>query len=130
MKILARALLSAALLGLAHPAARADGETWEPSTLSPATIDKVQASLKVYQQCANDETRAHLNDKMDSRKVTDLILKNCEDRLIPIKAAFDAEKVPDAISERYLRSKRSWAGQQILRVVMANQAVQSTTSER
>ncbi|BBL74840.1 hypothetical protein [Methylomagnum ishizawai] len=120
-----RAALIGALLAFAATAHAEEG-TWEPSTLSPATLDKVQASLKVYQQCVNDETRAHLNDKMDSRQVADLILRNCEDKLNGIKTAFDAEKVPAPISERYMRSKRSMAAQQILRVVMAHQAMQST----
>jgi len=120
----ARAALIGALLAFAA-AIHAEEGSWEPSTLSPATLDKVRDTLKVYQQCANDETRAHLDDKMDSRQVADLILRNCEDKLNGIKTAFDAEKVPASISERYMRSKRSMAAQQILRVVMAHQAMQS-----
>ncbi len=129
MNIPARAILFGIVLGLIQ-SAHAEGGAWEPSTLNPATLDKVHGALKVYQQCANDQTQAHLNDKMDSRKVTDLILKACEDKLTPVKTAFDAEKVPAEISERYMRAKRSQAAQQILRVVMATQAVQSAEPAR
>lgn len=100
-------------------------QEWRPSTLKEETLNQVHAGLRVYEQCVNDETRAHMNDKEDSRRVTDLILKNCEDKLLAVKAPFDAEKVPDAISERYLRSKRSQVAQQVVRVVMATQAVRS-----
>lgn len=125
MNIPVRALFFIAAAALAA-AVQAEGEGWAPSTLSPATLDKVHAGLEVYGKCANDETRAHIDDRDDSRRVADLILKNCEPKLTAIKAAFDAEKVPDSISERYLRSKRSLIAQQVLRVVMATQAVQST----
>lgn len=133
MRVLANVLLAGLALAACRQAPVKNAEepqAWQPSTLSEQTLDQVNAGLRVYQQCANDETRAHLNDRMDSRKVTDVILKNCEDKLSAIKTAFDAEQVPASISERYLRSKRSMAAQQILRVVMATQAVRSTESGR
>ena len=102
-----------------------ESQEWQPSTLSEETLAKVQARLLDYQHCINDETRTHINDAMDSRRITDQILKNCEDKLSAVKTAFDAENVPSSISERYCRSKRSHAAQQILRVVMATQAVRS-----
>lgn len=127
MTIPARAMFIA-IFCFAATAAKAESGTWEPSTLSQATLDKVHAGLEVYGKCADTETRAHINDKDDSRRVADLILKNCEDKLGIIKAAFDAEKVPATISERYLRSKRSQIAQQVLRVVMATQAARSAQS--
>jgi hypothetical protein len=133
MRVLASVLLAGLALAACQQAPVKNAEeprAWQPSTLSEQTLDQVNAGLRIYQQCANDETRAHLNDRMDSRKVTDVILKNCEGKLSAIKTAFDAEQVPASISERYLRSKRSMAAQQILRVVMATQAVRSTESGR
>jgi hypothetical protein len=119
-------LLILAALGLVQPVlAEEPAGTWEPSTLKPETLDRVRETLESYQRCLDEETRAHLDDKLDSRRVADTILKNCESQLTTIKTAFDAEKVPDSISERYLRSKRSQAAQQVLRVVMATQATRS-----
>ena len=128
MRLLASIFLAAMSLAACQSAVKdaEESQTWQPSTLSEQTLDKVQAALKVYQQCVNNETRSHLNDKEDSRQVTDTILKNCESKLSAVRAPFDAEKVPESISERYLRSKRSLAAQQVLRVVMATQAVRST----
>lgn len=131
-----RALLCLILAGITLMACQSpekkteQATAWQPSTLSEETLGKVQDGLRVYQRCVNDETRTHLDDRMDSRRITDLILQNCEDKLSAIKATFDAENVPDSISERYLRSKRSHAAQQILRVVMANQAVRSSEGTR
>lgn len=118
------------LAGIVLPACQTEvkpSQDWQPSTLSQATQDKVHEALRIYQQCVNDQTRLHLNDKEDSRKVAESILAHCEGKLSAVKAPFDAEKVPDSISNRYLRSKRSLAAQQVMRVVMASQALRSTS---
>ena len=97
-------------------------QEWQPSTLSEQTLAKVNSGVEAYQKCLNSETLAHVNDKDDSRKVTDLILRNCEKPLTAVKEAFDAEKVPGSISDRYIRSKRSRGAQQVVKVVMGAQA--------
>lgn len=129
MKI-APCLLAAGLtFSAALPAAEKPAEPsqeWQPSTLKPETLDKVHEGLRGYDRCLNEQTQAHLHDKEDSRKVTDVILTACEPKLMAVKAPFDAEKVPAVISERYLRSKRSHAAQQVVRVVMSTQAVRSS----
>lgn len=129
--LLPRATLGGCLwLAMAVPALAAEEpaelkQEWQPSTLSDKTLAQINGGLEQYQTCLNDETRAHLNDKEDSRKVTDLILRNCEKKLGPVKEAFDAEKVPGNLSDRYLRSKRSRAAQQVVKVVMGAQASRS-----
>lgn len=123
MNIPARACLLGALLASALAVhAETEPKAWAPSD---ATMDKVNGLLKSYELCANDETRAHIDDKVDSRKVTDLVLQKCEDKLSAIKAVFNADHAPDAASEHFIRRKRSHVAQQILRVVMGHQAVQS-----
>lgn len=97
-------------------------QEWQPTTVSEQTQAKVNAGVEQYQICLNDETKTHINDQDDSRKVTDLILRNCEKKLIVVKEAFDAEKVPGAISDHYIRAKRSRAAQQVVKVVMGAQA--------
>jgi hypothetical protein len=124
MNIPARACLLGALLAAVLTAhAETEPKAWAPSD---ATMEQVNGLLKTYEKCANDETRAHLDDKMDSRKVTDVILQKCEDKLSAIKTVFNADHAPDAASEHFIRRKRSHVAQQILRVVMGHQAVQST----
>ena len=61
-------------------------------------------------------------------KVTDLILGLCEEPLTAVKKTFDDEKVPAGASDRYIRGKRSRAAQQIVRVVMAEEASRSAKS--
>jgi hypothetical protein len=97
-------------------------QEWAPTTLSDKTLAKVHGGVEAYQKCLNDETRLHGNDPEDSRKVTDLILGRCDKTLTVVKEAFDSEKVPPVVSERYIKSKRSRAAQQVVRVVMGAQA--------
>ena len=98
---------------------------WKPSTLSAQTIAKANGAVRKYHQCLNDETLALADDRADPRAIADEILKRCEHKLMPIKAAFDAEQVPASISERYLRKTRSQGAQSVLRYVMAVHAVRS-----
>lgn len=103
---------------------------WKPSTLSEQTIAKANSAVRDYQNCLNDETTARVNDQADPRAIADAILKQCESRLMPIKTAFDAEKVPTVISERYMRKNRSQGAQSILRFVEAVQAMRSGEEAR
>jgi hypothetical protein len=119
----------ALLAALGVPALlRAEGE-WQPSTLSEATLAKVHEAAKAYQDCLNEEFRAHVEEDVDSRLQTDRILHACESRLTPMKAAFDAEKVPDAIGERYLRSHRTRGARELVRLLMAAQAARAAAAE-
>jgi hypothetical protein len=113
---------------LSVQAEESNNQEWQPSTLSDAAIQKVHGALEGYQRCLNQETQKHLKDPEDSRKVTDLILGLCEDQLTAVKKTFDEEKVPAGASDRYIRGKRSRAAQQIVRVVMAEEASRSAKS--
>ncbi len=119
-----RPLLATALLVL-QTAHAAPNEEWQGTTLSDATLQKVQLALVGYQQCVNEDTQAHINDKMDSRALTDAVLKRCEEKLGAVKTAFDQEKVPAEISERYMRSRRTHAARNILKTIMGIQAMRS-----
>jgi hypothetical protein len=113
------------LAALGAPALlRAEGE-WQPSTLSKATLAKVHEAAKAYQDCLNEEFRAHVGEDVDSRLQTDRILHACENRLTPMKAAFDAEKVPGSISERYMRSHRTRGARDLVRLLMSAQAARA-----
>ncbi|MFZ4653103.1 MAG: hypothetical protein ACOYLM_01855 [Methylococcaceae bacterium] len=112
-------------LGFAQAGSEADADIqqeWQPTTLSDKTLAKIHGGVEAYQKCLNDETRLHGNDPLDSRKVTDLILGRCDKTLTVVKQAFDGEKVPSVISDRYIKSKRSRAAQQVVKVVMGAQA--------
>ena len=127
MKVRSKMLGVGLMLGVSAvvQAEESSSQEWQPSTLSDASIQKVHTGLEAYQRCLNEETQKHLKDREDSRKVTDVILGLCEDRLTAIKKVFDDEKVPSGASDRYIRGKRSRAAQQIVRVVMAEEASRS-----
>lgn len=107
-------------------------DSWSESTLSEQTQQKIQAAAFDYQTCLNKQIMAGFPPQTDPRAVTDAILRACENRLIPIKTAFDAEKVPDEISNRYLRQKRTQGARNVLKFVLSVQAAQAaeTTSKQ
>lgn len=99
--------------------------SWQASVLSEQAQEKVLAQVRVYQQCINQETQKHVNDQGDSRRITDLILKNCEGQLSMVKTILINEKVPEQNADLYIRSKGSRAAQQVVREVMGTQAMRS-----
>ncbi|HYE35327.1 hypothetical protein [Methylocaldum sp.] len=127
MRLFSRVLIVGALLSALQPAFGDD--EWQGTTLSDQTLEKVKLALVAYQGCVNNETRTHIGDQLDSRAITDRILKTCEEKLSKVKAAFDGEKVPGTISERYMRSRRTQAARQILRTVMGAQAAPAATGQ-
>lgn len=108
--------------------ALAAGE-WEPSTLSEKTMGVTQEAKLAYDRCLSEQLQAAIGKDTDSRALTDLILRTCEDRLSPIRTALAGEKVPDGIIDRYLRQQRSRAAQAVLREVMASQAVRQSAPD-
>lgn len=95
----------------------ADSGQWVESTLSEQTKDKVKAAIGDYNRCLMQETDAMALARDDPRSITNAILKACEDRLAPIKDAYDAEHVPAEISQRHQRQVRSRGMQRVLLAV-------------
>jgi len=104
-------------------------QVWHESTLSQETIAKANAAVKDYRQCLLKETQAKASGKDDSRNIANSILKACEDRLLPIKAAYDAEQVPDYLTERYIRKTRSQGVQSVMLAVQAAQAQRAAAED-
>jgi hypothetical protein len=102
---------------------------WQVSTLSERTIAKANAAVRDYQTCLNETAMRRAADRGDPRAVADAILRACENRLAGVKTAYDAENVPPAISERYLRKTRSQGAQSLLRYVMAVHAMRAAEEE-
>jgi hypothetical protein len=109
----------------ADSASTQTSDTWNESTLSEQTQQKIQAEALNYQKCLNQQLMTGFPTNVDPRAVTDTILRRCEEHLIPIKTAFDAEKIPDDISNRYLRQKRTQGARNVLKFVMSAQAAQA-----
>lgn len=104
-------------------------QEWQASTLSAETIAKANAAVLDYRQCLAKEAAARNQERGDPRAISNEILKTCEDRLPAIKAAFDAENVPAAISERYIRKTRSQGVQSVMFAVSSVQAQKAGEEE-
>ncbi len=102
---------------------------WEVSALSEQTIAKANAAVMDYRQCLAGETAVKAKERFDPRDIANTILKACEERLAPIKTAYDAENVPATLSERYMRKTRSQGAQMVLRSVMAVHAMRAADEE-
>lgn len=112
------------------PAKAADpDQQWNATTLSPDTIAKANAAVADYRACLVKETSAKAKVKGDSRDIANTILKACEDRLPAIKAAYDAENVPAALSERYIRKTRNQGVQAVMFQVQSAQALLAAQEE-
>lgn len=99
---------------------------WQPSTLSPETITAAQQGRADYYGCLQEEVKKlHIQLSDDSRKITDQLMTTCEPKLLPVAGALRAEKVPESIISRYLRSVRVPAAREVLKQLMAMQAVNS-----
>lgn len=92
----------------------ADSGQWVESTLSEQTKDKVKAAIEDYNQCLTRQTQQRASGRDDPRSIANMILKDCEERLKPIKDAYDAEHVPESISQRHQRQVRSRGVQKVL----------------
>jgi len=122
-------LLLAGLVLIMPVARAAPEEAWQGSSLSDETLKKVQLALVDYQRCINEDTQARINDRLDSRAMTDAILKQCEEKLGAVKTAFDQEKVPAEVSDRYMRSRRTHAARNILKTIMGIQALRAGSGQ-
>lgn len=98
-------------------------QSWQESILKPATLKKVSAASNQYQRCMGEQLSSYLDSGQDPRGITDAILKQCESQLQPMRDAFIAEKVPPEMADRYLHKTRTHAARNLIREVMAMQAV-------
>ncbi len=112
------------------PAQQAEQQgQWKASILSEQTIAKANAAVLDYRKCLAGQTAAKAGERFDPRYIANTILKACEDRLAPIRTAYDAEHVPAHLTERYLRKTRSQGAQSVLRSVMAVHAMRAAEEE-
>ncbi len=97
-------------------------EEWQASALSRETINKVQSETVEYHRCLGGEISQMRNTQLDSRDATSLILKKCENKLIPIKETFLSENVEVATVNRFLMRKRHQAVRKVLQAMMFAQS--------
>lgn len=101
-------------------------EEWENTTISDATIKKIQESKYVYKKCVADEMRKAPYQTQESRRATEEIIKQCEATLSKMRDVYLAEKVPEVVADRHLKQMRLQTTRLVLQDMMLNEAARAT----
>ncbi len=95
---------------------------WNGSSLSAATIKKVQEAKYNYRQCVYTEAQKQGYQKIDTRVATDAVIKQCETSLAKVRAVLVNDGVPPVIADRFLRKTRVVNTRKILKSLMFAEA--------
>lgn len=95
---------------------------WQNTTLSDATIKKIQEAQYQYKKCVSAEMQKPSNQELESRKATEAIMKQCESVLSQMREVYLAEKVPETIADRHLRQMRMQTTRNVLQGMMFGEA--------
>jgi hypothetical protein len=121
-KILFLAILLSANFALANDAKN----EWHNTTLSDATIEKIQAAKYQYKKCVGDEMRKPAYQEQDSRHATDAIMKQCESVLAKMREVYTAAEVPGVIADRHLKQMRIQTTREALQGMMFSEAARKS----
>ena len=102
---------------------------WHNTTLSDATIEKIQAAKYEYKKCVGDEMQKSVYQKQDSRKATDVIIKQCEPVLAKMREVYTAAEVPGVIADRHLKQMRMQTTREALQGMMFSEAARKAGSQ-
>ena len=91
---------------------------WHNTTLSDATIEKIQAAKFEYKKCVSDEMQKPAYQQQDSRNATEAIIKQCEPVLAKMREIYTAAEVPGAIADRHLKQMRIQTTREALQGMM------------
>ncbi len=116
----------AILLFSAAPFANDAKNEWHDTTLSDATIGKIQDATYQYKKCVSDEMQKTAYQNQESRRATDAIMKQCEATLTKMRDVYLAEKVPEIIADRHLKQLRIKTTRSALQEMMFSEAARKT----
>ena len=95
---------------------------WHNTTLSDATIEKIQAAKYEYKKCVGGEMQKPAYQKLDSRNATEAIIKQCESVLSNMREIYTDAKVPEVIADRHLKQMRMQTTREALQGMMFSEA--------
>lgn len=101
-------------------------EEWHNTTLSDATIKKIQAAKFEYNKCVSTEMQKADYKKIDTRNATEAIIKKCENILGDIRKVYLDEKVPGVIADRHLKQIRTQTTRGVLQQMMYLEAARKS----
>jgi hypothetical protein len=95
---------------------------WHNTTLSDATIEKIQAAKYEYKKCVGGEMQKSAYQAQDTRNATEVIMKQCEAVLAKMREIYTDAKVPGVIADRHLRQMRMQTTREALQGMMFSEA--------
>jgi hypothetical protein len=121
-KILLLTLLLSAVTALADDAKN----EWHNTTLTEATIKKIQEAKYQYKKCVADEMQKPDYTNQDTRRATDVIMKQCEPVLAKMREVYTAENVPGIVADRHLKQMRMQTTRSALQALMFTEAARKS----
>lgn len=79
---------------------------WHNTTLSDATIKKIQESRYEYKKCVDAEIQKPAYQSADVRTGAEQVVKQCESVLAKMHDVYVGEKVPETIIARHMKQMR------------------------
>ncbi len=123
MKKLLTALL---LLPTVLFAAKDKPAEWQGTSLSDATVEKIQAAKYKYNKCIVKALESQAKEKIDIREGAAKVVKQCETELSQVKTVYNAEKVPEAIIGRHMKQIRTQTTRNVLNQLMLIEAARKS----
>ncbi|MDD5322371.1 MAG: hypothetical protein PHD43_17510 [Methylococcales bacterium] len=121
-KFLFLAILLAAKMAFADDAKN----EWHNTTLSDATIERIQAAKYDYKKCVGDEMQKSVYQEQGSHQATDAIMKQCEPVLAKMREIYTEAEVPAVIADRHLKQMRLQTTREALQGMMFSEAARKT----
>ena len=102
---------------------------WHNTTLSDATIEKIQAAKYDYKKCVGDEMQKPAYQEKDSRNATEAIIKQCEPVLAKMREIYTDAKVPEVVADRHLKQMRLQTTREALQGMMFSEAARKAGNQ-
>lgn len=99
---------------------------WQNTTLSDATIKKIQTGGYQYKKCVSGEMQKPVYRDQGSRQATEVIMKQCESVLSQMRGIYLEEKVPEVIADRHLKQMRMQTTRNVLQGMMFDEAARKS----
>jgi hypothetical protein len=103
---------------------------WHNTTLSDATIEKIQVAKYEYKKCVGGEMQKSAYQEQDSRKATDAIIKQCESILAKMREVYADAKVPEVFADRHLKQMRIQTTRDALQGMMFSEAARKSGNQK
>lgn len=99
---------------------------WNGSSLTEATIKKIQQSQYQYKKCVTDEMKKPGYFKIDARNATNALIKQCESVLSKMRQVYLDVKVPSVIADRHLKKMRMDITRRVLKQLIFVEATRKS----